>query len=494
MELRYCEKCGDIIKLEGKDERINPAEHFVCPRCEGGAEGAPAGKDSFEGILDQSTLNLFSPSTLAIKRSELIKEAPHLGDAVPNPSKPPTVRAGSSFPARTARKLQFRCLHCRSTLMIRPVEKPSRMVCPKCQGSLFIDQTGIVSKRSPGGSVEPAVSTAAGQAAPVRIAAGAPPQKAEGAAASPPRPVAPPAAPAPRPLAQAPAPRPAAPAPAPKAAHPQAHPAASAQAPSRAATASARPSPEAKPGSVRRMPSSIQRTFATGGQPPAASEPRKAAPGRVQEDPLAGAVLESTPGAEARTRPAKSSARVRQESSPATAPVRQEDLFRGLSISGRQARGGSAVARKAVHPAPGSGPRRDFEELEAELSQVEDFTKPLPEASSPLEKVPHSTRRSYAPSAEPVGFLRRVAVLVLVPALALAVSAPYYFAGHLSMAGGAPSDSPLAAGSQRPVFERLGKVVERGKAAILALPVREDHRVPRPAPAATEEAPAAGER
>src|SRR5258706_7482108 len=105
MELRYCEKCGDIIKLEGKDDRINPAEHFVCPRCEGSMEGPLAAKDSFEGILDQSTLNLFSPSTLAIKRSELLKVAPQAAEEPVDPSKPPTVPAGSSFSARTAPKL-----------------------------------------------------------------------------------------------------------------------------------------------------------------------------------------------------------------------------------------------------------------------------------------------------------------------------------------------------------------------------------------------------
>src|SRR5262245_37141981 len=143
MELRYCEKCGDIIKLEGKDERINPSEHFVCPRCDGVPAGGQAKKESFEGILDQTAMNLFSPSTVAIKRSDMLRDAPPAEPApAADPAKPPTMRtSGSSFPARTARKLQFRCLHCRSTLMIRPVEKPSRMVCPKCKGNLFIDQT-----------------------------------------------------------------------------------------------------------------------------------------------------------------------------------------------------------------------------------------------------------------------------------------------------------------------------------------------------------------
>ena len=40
MELRYCEECGDVIRLES-DEPASLHEHFLCPRCKGGG-GAPA--------------------------------------------------------------------------------------------------------------------------------------------------------------------------------------------------------------------------------------------------------------------------------------------------------------------------------------------------------------------------------------------------------------------------------------------------------------------
>ncbi len=185
MELRYCERCGDIIQLEGKTDPAHPTEHFVCPRCQGVAGGAkaPAGTGkasapvSLEKVLDSTSMNLFSSNTILIKRQEQkdkedavrqsrLKladevvagggELSALGEGEDDSGDP----AGSAIPSRNARKLQFRCLHCRAVLMVRPVEKASRIICPKCQESLYIDQTGIVSRRPSGAKAAPPAGTA----------------------------------------------------------------------------------------------------------------------------------------------------------------------------------------------------------------------------------------------------------------------------------------------------------------------------------------------
>ncbi len=185
MELRYCEKCGDIIQLEGKADPAHPTEHFVCPRCQGvagesnpaagtGQQSAPV---SLEKVLDSTSMNLFSSNTILIKRKEqkekeeafrqsrlkLADEVARGGEqnSAPIPEEDDSASAaGSSIPSRNARKLQFRCLHCRAVLMVRPVDKASRIICPKCKESLYIDQTGIVSRRPAGAKAAPPAGTA----------------------------------------------------------------------------------------------------------------------------------------------------------------------------------------------------------------------------------------------------------------------------------------------------------------------------------------------
>src|SRR5262245_5874257 len=158
MELRYCEKCGDVLPVQGSAV-AEMGERFFCSRCAGGAS-APRGDEGpdagTEQLLATDSLNFFSPKTVRMKRQEQQeKEAqreaslPGEGGEPKDTGLPQGSPSGSAVPAPTARKLQFRCLHCRAVLLVRPVQQASRMVCPKCKGSLFIDQTGVVSKQPP---------------------------------------------------------------------------------------------------------------------------------------------------------------------------------------------------------------------------------------------------------------------------------------------------------------------------------------------------------
>jgi phage FluMu protein Com len=148
MELRYCEKCHGIIVLEGRTGRMRPLERFLCTRCKSGE--ANRGRETrrseevtavLKDLFDTVDLNLFSASTVAIRKAEMesaTREKESSGD-------------GCLAPAKTAQRLQFRCLHCRTMLKTKRVEVLSRVVCPKCKAVNFLDQTGVPSKTPPEG-------------------------------------------------------------------------------------------------------------------------------------------------------------------------------------------------------------------------------------------------------------------------------------------------------------------------------------------------------
>jgi hypothetical protein len=56
---------------------------------------------------------------------------------------------GSASPAKSARRILFRCLHCRSTLSIRPVDRTSKLKCPHCTNTIYVTPTGRLLKNSP---------------------------------------------------------------------------------------------------------------------------------------------------------------------------------------------------------------------------------------------------------------------------------------------------------------------------------------------------------
>jgi hypothetical protein len=195
MELRYCEECGDVIQVE-TSEPVALSDHFVCERCKSGAS-EPRGEATPKEDLQAQSLNLFSPETIAIRRKKVDEEptakkpkssrlklvkanpgdtetraaetdrapAPPVAGASPAAAAPlpsaaslpaaqsapaaPAGSAGSAAPAKSARRILFRCLHCRSTLSIRPVEKTSKLTCPHCTNVIYVTPSGRLLKNSP---------------------------------------------------------------------------------------------------------------------------------------------------------------------------------------------------------------------------------------------------------------------------------------------------------------------------------------------------------
>jgi DNA-directed RNA polymerase subunit M/transcription elongation factor TFIIS len=111
--------------------------------------------------LDNVSMNLFSSKTILLKKQQHFGAAPAADseiqiavddsleenqeamlDLVPNPW-------GCEQPANTATRILFHCLHCKSKLVVRPVSKTSKMVCPKCQQSMFIDSHAQLSLEHP---------------------------------------------------------------------------------------------------------------------------------------------------------------------------------------------------------------------------------------------------------------------------------------------------------------------------------------------------------
>ena len=80
MELRYCEECGDVTRVEsGRPILSDP---YVCERCEKGGpdsgkkDGASADEASFGNFLQEEPLNLFSDQTIALRRRSKTSDEP----------------------------------------------------------------------------------------------------------------------------------------------------------------------------------------------------------------------------------------------------------------------------------------------------------------------------------------------------------------------------------------------------------------------------------
>jgi predicted RNA-binding Zn-ribbon protein involved in translation (DUF1610 family) len=192
MELRYCEECGELIRLE-TEEPLSLSDHFRCTDC--GGEFAPAVKAESEGqgqgaggpsLLESTDLNLFSQKSVAIRKDAMSRMAPPRqgsrrveapvasaqsgstrlrlvkndpAAAPPATSAPPATEvspfapAGSLEPSKEARKIVFRCLHCRAPLSMRPVDQDSKLSCPHCGNLIYIARSGQLSKTPPSQAV-----------------------------------------------------------------------------------------------------------------------------------------------------------------------------------------------------------------------------------------------------------------------------------------------------------------------------------------------------
>ena len=188
-ELRYCEKCGEIIQ-QTPDSSVDLTDRFICKNCDGDQvsrpSDAPAGRPiALEDLPESADLELFSQATIAMQKKEIKSPPPErplkLQDSRENgetqnkknpeqaspaasasPASPQAAEAnaplqlvsnsantGAAAPAATAKKIVFRCLHCRVTLAIRPVKNASRLTCPYCSKMIYVTANGQLLKNPP---------------------------------------------------------------------------------------------------------------------------------------------------------------------------------------------------------------------------------------------------------------------------------------------------------------------------------------------------------
>src|SRR6185503_19183181 len=114
MELRYCEKCGQVIALDVTDGEASPGSGYVCFDCRTvGSSPAPAKPKG--GSKKSEPLDLFSEATVAIKRKQM-KGAPgaKTGPAKAAGASGPRAKGAAASRGRPAGavNLRFRCPDC----------------------------------------------------------------------------------------------------------------------------------------------------------------------------------------------------------------------------------------------------------------------------------------------------------------------------------------------------------------------------------------------
>jgi DNA-directed RNA polymerase subunit M/transcription elongation factor TFIIS len=121
MTQRYCEACGNLFDSTATGG-ATPAGNYLCPNC---ATKEAAGKS-----------------------------VPSAGDSAPPDSDMMSKGGGlkNSVDQKTPKKLTFRCPGCNALLSSRPIEKRSRLTCPKCNEKVIINPDGsseLLTKRAP---------------------------------------------------------------------------------------------------------------------------------------------------------------------------------------------------------------------------------------------------------------------------------------------------------------------------------------------------------
>lgn len=166
MELRYCEECGDVIRAE-TEAPLSLSDHFICEKCRSGVRGPrksaeATGSESKAPPINKGELNFFSNETIALRKVQH-KERPPVPQAEEKPKsthlrlvRPESAPSGAEAATSTGQpaaprkqKILFRCLHCRATLSIRPVDKTSKLACPHCSGTIYVTPSGKLHKTPP---------------------------------------------------------------------------------------------------------------------------------------------------------------------------------------------------------------------------------------------------------------------------------------------------------------------------------------------------------
>jgi len=180
MELRYCEECGEVIKIDSGNP-ISLSDQYVCERCQNGGPGRKenpsAAEEHFGNVLEGGALDLFSQQTIALRRQQVESESKKSqssrlrlvksgSSVVATSALPQAGEEGSATPSRSAQRIMFRCIHCRAPLAIRPVDRTSKLVCPQCRREIFVTASGrflkptasVVVRQNAGGGIATAGS------------------------------------------------------------------------------------------------------------------------------------------------------------------------------------------------------------------------------------------------------------------------------------------------------------------------------------------------
>lgn len=208
MDIRYCDQCGDIIQGDGGSAKVGG--QIICSRCDGGApqgnvipmqESAPKNarpqkeatdeipEFTLSSVLHDEGLELFSSDTLAIRkqkpakekdskkktatRLKLVEDEPMVTQQIPSFAQPPDAPTPAADPAALANEQTMRitspdpslanadrwsveCQHCHGKLAIKPVQKRSKLRCPRCGGMQILDPSGSIHRIKEKSSAPPA--------------------------------------------------------------------------------------------------------------------------------------------------------------------------------------------------------------------------------------------------------------------------------------------------------------------------------------------------
>lgn len=174
MDFQYCDRCGSITQANH-----STGSDTLCATCAGDTtfsatkqvpQGLDVLRDPTQELGDGTPvgdpdLDFFSGETLAVRRDEtptrepsrlkLVEDGESVhasgsdGFAGPPPPQSPMGEAPNAptatVPVSAPERWRVDCLHCAGNLSVRPVEKRSKLRCPRCEGMMVLEQTGLVS-------------------------------------------------------------------------------------------------------------------------------------------------------------------------------------------------------------------------------------------------------------------------------------------------------------------------------------------------------------
>lgn len=208
MDFKYCDRCGEITS----SNQAPQSTEILCAKCAGTAPasndapqasgldlleepgGAPPPRTSSGGSMGTQDLEFFSNDTLAVRRErpqpapstklklvdDRAAEGPSLMKQNPATAKPGSEALGLTQPMRSVSapassddRWRVDCLACGGSLSVRPVQKRSKLRCPRCRQAMALDPSGQILAID---TQQPAPTSAAGPPMGSAPEFGAPPE------------------------------------------------------------------------------------------------------------------------------------------------------------------------------------------------------------------------------------------------------------------------------------------------------------------------------